>query len=50
MSATRCAGYPTEFDVRHSTKDKSDAERAGDILNGIEGRRLNYRRIGQLTA
>jgi hypothetical protein len=39
-----------EFDFRYSTKDKSDTERAGDILKGMEGRRLTYRRIGGLAA
>jgi hypothetical protein len=28
----------------------SDTERAGDILKGMEGRRLSYRRIGGLAA
>ena len=42
--------YLAEFDLRYSTKDKSDTERAGDILKGMEGRRLTYRRIGSLAA
>jgi len=37
------------FDMRYSTKDKSDTERAFDILKGMVGRRLNYRRTGQLA-
>jgi hypothetical protein len=45
--ATRCR---QQFDLRYSTKDKSDTERAGDILEGMEGRRLTYRRIGLLAA
>jgi hypothetical protein len=44
------ARYLAEFDLRYSTKDKSDTERAGDILKGMEGRRLTYRRIGGLAA
>jgi hypothetical protein len=50
MSATHIHRYLAEFDLRYSTKDKSDTERAGDILKGMEGRRLTYRRIGQLAA
>ena len=50
MSATHMHRYLAEFDLRYSTKDKSDTERAGDILKGMEGRRLTYRRIGCLAA
>ena len=50
MSATHMHRYLAEFDLRYSTKDKSDTERATDILKGMEGRRLTYRRIGQLAA
>ena len=32
--------YLAEFDLRYSTKDKSDTGRASDILKGMEGRRL----------
>ena len=42
--------YLAEFDMRYSTKDKSDTERAADILRGMEGRRLTYRRISPLSA
>lgn len=42
--------YLAEFDLRYSTKDKSDTDRANDILKGMEGRRLTYRRIGLLAA
>ena len=42
--------YPAEFDFRYSTKDKSDGDRAADILNAMEVRRLTYRRIGGLAA
>jgi ISXO2-like transposase domain len=50
MSATHMHRYLAEFDLRYSTKDKSDTERASNILKGMEGRRLTYRRIGQLAA
>jgi transposase-like protein len=50
MSATHMHRYLAEFDLRYSTKDKSDTERAGDILKGMEGRRLTYRRINDLAA
>jgi transposase-like protein len=42
--------YLAEFDFRYSTKDISDRERADVSLKGIEGKRLTYRRIGQLAA
>jgi transposase-like protein len=42
--------YLAEFDMRYSTKSNSDGERAAYILKGMEGRRLTYRRIGQLAA
>jgi hypothetical protein len=42
--------YLAEFDMRYSTKDKTDGERAADILKGMIGRRLTYRRIGPLYA
>jgi hypothetical protein len=50
MSAAHMHRYLAEFDLRYSTKDKSDTERASDILKGMEGRRLTYRRIGLLAA
>jgi len=49
-SAQHIHRYLAEFDLRYSTKDKSDTERASDILKGMEGRRLTYRRIGDLAA
>jgi transposase-like protein len=42
--------YLAEFDLRYSTKDTTDTERATTILKGMEGRRLTYRRIGALAA
>jgi len=49
-SATHTHRYLAEFDMRYSTKDKTDAERAADILKGMEGRRLTYRRTDNLAA
>ena len=49
-SATHIHRYLSEFDLRYSTKDKTDSERAATILKGMEGRRLTYRRIGSLAA
>jgi transposase-like protein len=49
-SAAHIHRYLAEFDLRYSTKDKSDGERAATILKGMEGRRLTYRRIGPLAA
>ena len=49
MSATHMHRYLAEFDLRYSTKDKTDGDRASDILKGMVGRRLTYRRIGQLA-
>ena len=42
--------YLAELDLRYSTKDKSDTDRAADILKGMEGRRLTYGRTGNLAA
>ena len=50
MSATHMHRYLAEFDLRYSTKDKSDGERASDILKGMVGRRLTYRRTDALAA
>lgn len=50
MSATHMHRYLAEFDLRYSTKHKTDTERAGDILKGMEGRRLTYRRVGAVAA
>ena len=49
-SAAHTHRYLAEFDLRYSTKTKTDTERASDILKGMEGRRLTYRRIGLLAA
>jgi hypothetical protein len=50
MSATHMHRYLAEFDLRYSTKDKTDSDRAADILKGMEGRRLTYRRTAALAA
>jgi len=38
--------YINEFDFRYNTHDLEDAERRDKALQGIEGKRLTYRRIG----
>ncbi|WP_425505324.1 IS1595 family transposase [Sphingomonas piscis] len=50
MSETHLHRYLAEFDMRYSTKNTTDTERAAAILKGMENRRLTYRRIGQLAA
>ena len=50
MSATHMHRYLAEFDLRYSTKDKTDGERAADILKGMVGRRLTYRRPNSVAA
>jgi transposase-like protein len=42
--------YLAEFDFRYSTKDVSDKERGDDVLRGIVGKRLTYRRPNKLAA
>jgi hypothetical protein len=42
--------YLAEFDLRYSTKDMSDGDRAARILKGMVGRRLTYRRTNALAA
>jgi transposase-like protein len=49
-SAQHIHRYLAEFDLRYSTKDATDTDRAATILKGMEGRRLTYRRIGLLAA
>ena len=50
MSEAHLHRYTAEFDMRYSTKNISDGDRAASILKGMEGRRLTYRRIGLLAA
>jgi transposase-like protein len=49
-SAAHIHRYLAEFNLRYSMKGNTDTERAASILKGMEGRRLTYRRIGQLAA
>ena len=39
--------YLGEFDFRYNTRELTDAERAAKALQGIEGKRLTYRRTSQ---
>jgi len=50
MSEAHLGRYCKEFDMRYSTRDATDTERAAMILKGMEGRRLTYRRPSQLAA
>jgi transposase-like protein len=49
-SETHIHRYLAEFDFRYSTKDVSDRERSDELLKGIVGKRLTYRRTGLLAA
>ena len=42
--------YLAEFDLRYSTRDLNDGERAAEIIKGGIGRRLTYRRVDKLAA
>jgi transposase-like protein len=42
--------YLAEFDFRYSHKDVTDAERSDELLKGIVGKRLTYRRTATLAA
>ncbi|MGQ0589718.1 MAG: IS1595 family transposase [Sphingosinicella sp.] len=50
LSEAHLHRYCREFDLRYSTRDMTDGERAHAILKGMEGRRLTYRRTDALTA
>jgi len=50
LSEAHLARYTAEFDFRYNTRKDSDAERADIALLGITGKRLTYRRAGQLQA
>ena len=50
MSEAHLERYCAEFDLRYNTRATTDGERAAVILKGGEGRRLTYRRTGQLAA
>jgi transposase-like protein len=49
-SEAHLSRYLAEFDLRYSTRDLSDGERAAEILKGGIGRRLTYRRTDKLAA
>jgi hypothetical protein len=42
--------YLVEFDFRYSHKDITDGERSDELLKGIVGKRLTYRRSAALAA
>jgi hypothetical protein len=42
--------YTAEFDFRYNTRKLTDFERAAEALKGIVGKRLTYRRVGQVAA
>jgi transposase-like protein len=50
MSEAHLHRYCREFDMRYSTREMTDGERAAVILKGMEGRRLTYRRPCGLAA
>lgn len=50
MSAKHLHRYCVEFDFRYNTRKSNDFERCEEALKGITGRRLTYRRAGQLAA
>lgn len=50
MSETHLHRYTTEFDFRYNTKGDTDAERTVQLLKGIVGKRLTYRRTASLAA
>lgn len=50
LSQAHLARYTAEFDFRYNTRKDTDFERADIALKGIEGKRLTYRRTGQIAA
>jgi transposase-like protein len=50
MSAKHLHRYCVEFDFRYNTRKGNDFERCELALKGIAGKRLTYRRAGQLAA
>ncbi len=50
LSEAHLGRYCREFDFRYNTRKITDGERADAALKGIVGKRLTYRRIGQLAA
>ena len=49
MSEAHLSRYLAECDLRASTRDMSDGERAAEILKVGIGRRLTYRRTDRLA-
>ena len=50
MSEAHMSRYCAEFDFSYNTRTISDGERAAMVLKGAIGKRLTYRRTGQLQA
>jgi hypothetical protein len=50
MSECHLHRYTAEFDFRYNTMKITDAERSDELLKGIVGKRLTYRRTDKLAA
>ena len=50
LSEAHLHRYCTEFDFRYNTRKDNDFERSEKALKGITGKRLTYRRTGQIAA
>jgi transposase-like protein len=50
MSEAHLGRYCREFDFRYNTRAMTDGERAAIALKGAVGKRLTYRRAGELAA
>jgi hypothetical protein len=50
MSEAHMGRYCAEFDFRYNTRAITDAERTVEVLKGIVGKRLTYRRTDRLAA
>lgn len=50
LSEAHLHRYCTEFDFRYNTRKDNDFERSEKALKGITGKRLTYRRTGQVAA
>ena len=50
LSAAHMHRYCAEFDFRYNTRSLDDDERTGRLLQGIQGKRLTYRRPDRLAA
>jgi len=49
VSAAHLKRYLAEFDFRYNFRKETDTTRYNEALKGIEGKRLTYRRIGELA-